>query len=104
MSAHAVVDAAHAVVGPGGRADVTGAPLGSSQAASQGAHHDATIGGCVLALTGILGLALACLARRVSRQSGVARSSRARRVDIPYLRQRAGPPPTSGFLLCVLRT
>ena len=71
--------------------------------ADRGASHDDTVAGCVLALTGILGLALGHLARSASRRRHcVGRASR--RGHPPYLQRPAGPPLIPGLLCCVLRT
>lgn len=102
MSTHAVADSGHAAGAARQSADVGAAALSSARA-QYGADHDGATAGCVLALTGILGLALVCLARRVARRPTHVMPVRSR-WQAPYLRQRAGPAPIPGSPLCVLRT
>ena len=101
MSAHAVADSGHAPAAARQNAEVGVAALSLTMA--QFGADDSARAGCMLALTGILGLALACLARRVARQPIHVVTVRSR-WHAPYLRQRAGPVPIPASLLCVLRT
>lgn len=102
LSAHAVADSGHAAAAVHHSAEVGDAALSAARA-HYGAKHDSATAGCVLALTGILGLALAFLARRVARQPILVVPARSR-WHAPDLRLRAGPAPIPGALLCVLRT
>lgn len=101
MSAHAVADSRHAAAAAPRSVDAGAAAL-TSFVAKHSAHRDGDTAGCVLAFSGILGLALACLARRRARDLVHLRSAISSRRALG-LRQRYGPVPGPGpdFLLCV---